>query len=180
MNQSTNPRKPGASQRPKERNPWSEPEPEPELQPRAAGRQRWASLSSSFIIMAMLAVMAGMAAPAVAEIATLPPDRVQPAVFLFGLLGLLIGLGAGVCHLRSLMGLVWGAPTGFLLGIYTGILGYTPVDGIERAVLPACLGSVVVVGLAAVIRLARGDDRSNGSDPGSPFDEPPGSGSAGD
>jgi hypothetical protein len=89
-------------------------------------------------------------------------------------LGAILGTVLGLFHHRRLSGAGWGALTGGLVGAFSAPILFIPAAAFPGLLATAIVGSVLVVGTAAVLRLQAGRmTEARPSDPGeSPFAPP--------
>jgi len=83
-----------------------------------------------------------------------------------GVLGLVIGL----FHYSRWRGVLWGVLLGGVLGVLLGPLIFVPPASFPEVLLTAVGGAVVIVGVAAVVRLTSAWPKPE-SEAGSPFQE---------
>jgi uncharacterized membrane protein HdeD (DUF308 family) len=111
------------------------------------------SLGTLFLLIAACAVAIGMVTPVLrGDVRAGVEDIVGTTIFT-GVLTLLIGGLVGLFHHARFRGAGWGVIVGGLIGVLCGPVAYVPAQQSAFLFTTAVGGSMLVIGIAAVIRL---------------------------
>lgn len=113
------------------------------------------SLSFLFLLVAVCAVVVAVAGTALVPLRLRPTDYwVQPAAVTAAVIAaVLLGAVIGLHHYRRLRGLCWGVLTGLLVALVAAPLAVVPEFILPRLMGATLGGTVVLLFVAAVVRL---------------------------
>jgi hypothetical protein len=111
------------------------------------------SLSTLFLLIAACAVAIGMVSPVLRGEAQVGPGDVIGSAIACGLMGLILGAVVGLFHYSRVRGLGWGLIVGGLIGAVCGPIMYVPPAQFSFVFSTALGGAVLILGVAAMIRM---------------------------
>ncbi len=118
--------------------------------------QRGYPLGALFLLMAAIATIAAMLSPLVTALAK---EQVEVPIIMAvaggaGLFSVIIGAIVGLLHFRQPQGVLTGAMTGALIGPLFGPIMLVPVHEITSLCSVTIGGSILIVIVAAIVRLS--------------------------
>ncbi len=126
----------------------------------ASGNQahhRGYSLGTLFLLIAACAVVIGMVTPVLRGDAHVGAEELIGSSISCGIVSLIIGGLVGLFHYSRPRGVGWGVIVGGLIGLVCGPIMFVPPKEFSFFFSTAVGGAVLIVGVAAVIRLTSSD-----------------------
>jgi hypothetical protein len=120
------------------------------------------SLSTLFLLIAASAVVVGMVSPVLRGEARVGVEDVIGASLTCSVLGLVLGGLVGSFHYSRLRGVGWGLIVGTLIGAICGPIMFIPPAQFSFVFSTALGGSLVILGVATVIRLTSTGEAADG------------------
>jgi len=127
-------------------------------------------LSALLLLVTASAVIMAVAAPIVRVPREAGLGELLGAAIAGGVLLAVLGSLLGLFHHSRWRGVLWGGLLGGVLGVLLGPLIFVPPASFPEVLLPALGGALVIVGVAAVARLASASPKG-GAEPRNPFQE---------
>ena len=118
-------------------------------------RARGYPLSLLFLLVAAFAVVAAVMSSGLRSVAIRPTDEWIEWAGAIGTMALAVLLGAiiGLHHHRRLRGLGWGTLTGLIVGLMAAPLAIVPEAALPHLTRATIGGSVILLFIAAIVRL---------------------------